>query len=62
MSLHAIVTQPTHGFATQSGNVIDYAPVSNYCGPDSLMYQTIDSSGSVSNVASMIINVICTND
>ncbi len=52
-----IVTPPTQGSATISGNSISYKSVAGYCGPDQLTYQICDAANC--SEATVNINVKC---
>ncbi|NAX48783.1 tandem-95 repeat protein [Photobacterium halotolerans] len=58
----AIVTQPSHGSATVENGKIHYQPEANYEGTDTLTYTVEDSTGRVSNTATVTINVAGVND
>ncbi len=45
LTLFIIVTPPTQGSATVSGNNISYQSNAGYCGPDQLTYQICDANG-----------------
>jgi hypothetical protein len=62
LSLSSIIAGPTSGAATLTGGVINYIPNSNFCGTDSLTYQTADQSGATSNTATVNIMITCVND
>jgi hypothetical protein len=53
---YSIVTQPTHGSLTPSGNDQTYTPAAGYTGPDSLTYQASDGTN-LSNIATVTITV-----
>jgi len=56
-----IITAPTHGTLTvfnPTTGVFTYTPTTGFLGADSFMYQVSDSSGCVSNVGTITINVI----
>ena len=42
----AVVTVPTHGTATATGNGITYTPITGYYGPDSFTYMATNATGS----------------
>ncbi len=48
-----ILTPPTHGTATISGNTIVYQSTAGYCGPDQLTYQICD----VNNCSDATVNI-----
>jgi len=45
LTLFIIVTPPTQGSATVSGNSISYQSNAGYCGPDQFTYQICDANG-----------------
>jgi Lamin Tail Domain/Bacterial Ig domain/Secretion system C-terminal sorting domain len=53
-----ILTPPTNGTATVSGNSIVYTPAANFCGSDALTYQVCDGPASCAS-ATVAINVKC---
>ncbi|KDM92850.1 Ig-like domain-containing protein [Photobacterium galatheae] len=57
-----IVTQPAHGSASVENGKIQYQPEANFAGTDTLTYTVKDSTGLVSNTASVTINVAGVND
>ena len=67
MTVHEVVTQPTHGTATiedgegecSGGSVIRFAPYHGYVGPDEFTYRTRDACGNVSSgIATVYLEVI----
>ncbi|WP_281559730.1 Ig-like domain-containing protein [Thalassomonas sp. RHCl1] len=48
ISLHQIITAPLHGTANITDNKIQYKPMNNYCGKDSLYYDLIDNNDKTS--------------
>lgn len=62
---YTLVTQPSHGTLTQatagSPNVT-YTPTANYNGYDSFTFQITDAAGHLSNVATIGITLLPTND
>ncbi|MEI8595204.1 Ig-like domain-containing protein [Photobacterium sp. Hal280] len=57
-----VVTQPAHGSATVENGKIHYQPGANYVGTDTLSYTVQDSTGLVSNIAQVTVNVAGVND
>ncbi|MDX1913120.1 MAG: lamin tail domain-containing protein [Saprospiraceae bacterium] len=45
LTLFIIVTPPSQGSATISGNFVSYQPNPGYCGPDQFTYQICDDNG-----------------
>ena len=62
MTVHEIVTQPTHGTATiedgegdcSGGSVIRFAPDHGYVGPDEFTYRIRDACGNVSSAVATV--------
>ena len=54
-----IISAPTSGVATAAltGGVVTYKPNLNYFGPDSFTYVLADSTGKLSNLATVTVNV-----
>ncbi len=58
-----IQLSPNHGTATPCTNgTIEYAPDTNYSGPDSFSYKVDDEDGAASNSATVHVTVIGVND
>lgn len=58
----ALGTAPTNGTAVVNNGLIDYTPDADYAGSDSFTYTIEDSSGAVSNAATVTVSVIGVND
>ncbi len=53
-----VQSQPTHGTAAVlADGTIQYTPAANYSGSDTLTYTVLDNSGTVSNVATVTLQV-----
>jgi gliding motility-associated-like protein len=53
-----ITQQPKHGTVTVNPNgTVTYTPANNYAGPDTLLYTVKDTTGLVSNPATVIITI-----
>ena len=55
-----VMSQPTNGTATISGNQIIYTPNAGYCGPDNFTYKLLTSTGS--SITTVTITVTCPAD
>ncbi len=53
------VTQPSHGTASLSANMVAYIPATDYCGSDSFTYEIEDSYG-LTDQATVTVTVQCT--
>ncbi|AZZ92667.1 tandem-95 repeat protein [Hahella sp. KA22] len=58
----ALVATPSHGAAVLNAGKIDYTPAADFNGSDSFTYTVKDESGALSNVATVIVNVVGVND
>jgi hypothetical protein len=54
---YSIVTNPQNGFLSGNAPAVIYTPVANYSGPDSFTFRVTDSSGGVSEPATIFIQV-----
>lgn len=57
-----LVTFPANGTAAVLGGEIRYTPDSTFTGTDSFTYTVRDSQGAMSNVATVIVNVLGSNE
>ncbi|SFO78012.1 VCBS repeat-containing protein, partial [Chitinophaga sp. YR627] len=59
----AIVNQPTHGTVSVAANgVVTYTPNANYNGSDVFTYTVRDNLGTISNTATVSVNITPVND
>jgi gliding motility-associated-like protein len=56
-----VITQPTHGTLSGTGDIVTYTPATDYNGPDNFTFQVNDGT-LTSNVATIFINVVPVND
>ncbi len=61
--LDSVVTAPKNGTAVADfqGDVILYTPKAGFAGSDSFTYKIRDNQGAVSNVATVVVNVVAAN-
>ncbi|MDZ7879306.1 MAG: Ig-like domain-containing protein [Saprospiraceae bacterium] len=57
LTMLVVMSQPTNGTATVSGNQIIYTPRAGFCGTDNFTYKLVTSTGS--STSSVAVNVAC---
>ncbi|MET0648267.1 MAG: Calx-beta domain-containing protein [Pyrinomonadaceae bacterium] len=58
----AVVTEPSHGTLSGTGNGRTYTPAANYNGADSFTYKAIDAHGAESAPATLSLTINAVND
>ena len=59
---YALSTQPQHGTIVLNNNIATYTPNQNYNGTDTFTFQAVDTSGALSNAATVDLTLNPVND